>query len=85
MPNFTAGQFLDREFLHMRSRVLDLAAALDRIERAAEWPAAAGDPRLAKLKEGIAMLIDDRGDRAKRVQMTFSDPYDTAWRRQCEG
>ncbi|RJP37992.1 MAG: hypothetical protein C4547_05135 [Phycisphaerales bacterium] len=76
----TAKQHLDRDFLEMRRRVLDLAAALDRMGSAAGADAAGADPRAAALKTAVGVLIDGKPDRARRVQMVFSDPYDAGWR-----
>ena len=76
----TATQTLDREFLDIRSRILDIAAALDRIDRADGSNATTTDARLVALRQGIALLIDDKADRARRLQMVFSDDYDPAWR-----
>lgn len=72
----TASELLDRDYLCVRSRILDIAAALDRIDRGS----GAGDARIIALRSGIARLIDDEPDRARRVQMVFSDEFDPAWR-----
>ncbi len=69
---------LDREFLEIRARVLELAAALDRLDRAGESGVA--DPRLARIAEGIQALESSQSDRAERVQLIFSLPYDQEWR-----
>jgi hypothetical protein len=74
-----ATEILDRTYLDMRSRVLDLAAALDRIERTDDDDGAADDPRLAKLLAAIDLLNTPGFDRAERVQMIFSDQYESGW------
>lgn len=73
---------LDRFFLEMRSRVLDLAAALDRVDAAAphSLDGGADDVRLIKLRESLRILYECGRDRAERVQRVFSDEYDPAWR-----
>lgn len=76
----SAADMLDREFLEIRCRLLDIAAALDRIDRADGAQAVRGDPRVAKLSKAAGILVDGQPERAKRVQMLFSDPYDPAWR-----
>ena len=76
----TASQTLDREFLEIRCRILDIAAALDRIDRCDRADPAQSDPRREQLAEAIRLLIDGGHHRAERVQMVFSDPYDEAWR-----
>ena len=80
MPSMMkAGAVLDRDFLEMRHRVLDLAAALDRMDRGQEAPAVQDDPRLAMLHQAIRVLTDGKGNRAERVQLVFSIPYDENW------
>jgi hypothetical protein len=70
---------LNREFLEIRSRILDLAAALDRIDRAPDSPAHHPDRRLAQLRQAIeALLVPDPG-RAETVQRLFSLDYDPSW------
>lgn len=69
----TQRQLVDRYFMDHRVQVLDLAAFLDRLERARERDAA-DDFRLASLREAIRLLADGTGDRVRRVQMAFSDP-----------
>ena len=78
----TAKQTLDREFLEMRCRLLDLAASLDRIERRSDAPGIAADPRLDLLRKGAAILASAGERRAEQMQMLFSDPYVPEWRGQ---
>lgn len=75
----TAGNILERDFLEIRCRILDLAASLDRIERAEGASEIDNDPRRKQLEEGIRILLSDGTDRAERVQILFSDPYDEGW------
>lgn len=74
----TARQILDRHYLEIRSKILDLAASLDRVERATE-DSIKNDPRLAKVRSGIELLLTPGTDRAERVQMLFSDAYVENW------
>ena len=74
----SAQAVLDREFLEVRARVLEIAAALDRLERADGPPA--GDPRVAAIQKSIDVLQTGGGDRAERVQLIFSLPYENSWR-----
>ena len=60
-------------FMEHRVQVLDLAAFLDRLERARELDAS-GDFRLRSIRDALAVLTDGDGDRVQRVQMIFSDP-----------
>jgi hypothetical protein len=65
-----AANTLDREFLAIRSRMLDVAAALDRIDRAAD--VVADDPRLMRIRRGLEILITGPPQRAEQVQREFS-------------
>ena len=66
--------YLDAQFLEMRARVLSLAADLDRIERAAGGAALLeSDARVQNLRRAIKVVLDERANRAEKVQMLFSD------------
>jgi len=75
-----AATVLDREYLTIRSRLLELAAALDRIDGVSV--AAGEDPRRAKIRHGLEVLLDGQADRAERVQLLFSLPYHERWREE---
>lgn len=72
-----AKETLDREFLTIRGRLLDLAAALDRIERAG--PEAMDDPRVEKIRQSLDILASTEGARAERIQLAFSLSYEENW------
>ena len=72
---------LDAWFLDARSRLLDLAAILDRIGRGAGAGEAEADPRLAKVRQALEVLHDQSGGRAERIQQIFSLDYDPSWER----
>jgi hypothetical protein len=74
-----APQVLDREFLEVRARLLQIAAALDRLERAEG--SVEGDPRLARIRQSLEILAGDDADRAEKIQLLFSRAYDENWRR----
>jgi hypothetical protein len=78
--SLTAPEVLNREFLEIRCKILDLAAAWDRLGRAAG--SVADDPRLARLREALTVVLDESADRAEQVQMVFSRPYDDAWQNE---
>jgi hypothetical protein len=73
----TAAEVLSREFLEIRSRVLEVAAALDRLERADGE--VRDDPRMKRLREALLLLTDHQQDRAEQVQLVFSRSYDDQW------
>lgn len=75
--SLTALETLNREFLEIRCRILDLAAMLDRLERTGEN--VADDPRLKRIQEALDVLKKVKEDRAEQVQLTFSRPYDDGW------
>jgi hypothetical protein len=63
-------QILDLYFLEARARLIDVAAFLDRVERA-EGP---GDFRLSAFEEALKKLSAARGNRAEQMLTAFSDP-----------
>jgi hypothetical protein len=73
----SAAEILNREFLEIRCKILDLAAALDRLERAEG--SVADDPRLLRLREALTAVQSESEDRAEQVQMIFSRAYDDSW------
>ena len=76
-----ADMVLNREFLEIRSKVLEVAAALDRLDRAPEAPGHTPDRRLAQLRRAMESLLEPGPDRAETVQRIFSLEYDPAWTR----
>ena len=79
MPLATAAETLDREFLEIRARILELAARFDRLERSEG--SVTGDPRLGLIQQGLAELSTPGTDRAERVQLVFSRSYAADWKR----
>jgi hypothetical protein len=65
----SASKTFDNEFLGIRCRLIELAAALDRIDRAG---GVIGDPRSSQIQESIQLLADGGPNRAERIQMAFS-------------
>ena len=79
MTPMPAARALDMFFLDARSRLLDLAATLDRLDRGAGT--AAADPRLARIRQALLTLLETEPGRAERVQQIFSLDYDPDWPR----
>ena len=79
MSSLTAPEVLNREFLEIRCKILDLAAAFDRLGRAEG--SVKDDPRLARLREALQAMQGVENDRAERVQMIFSRQYDANWQK----
>jgi hypothetical protein len=75
MPNpscpLDARQAVDLYFMEHRAKLLDIAAFLDRLDRAAAG--ATDDVRLRAMRQAIPLLIDGEGDRARRILELFSD------------
>ncbi|MBC8350513.1 MAG: hypothetical protein H8E66_00910 [Planctomycetes bacterium] len=76
----TAPEVLDREFLEIRAKVLELAASFDRLHRAEG--VVAGDPRLSLIHEALDVLQVEADDRAEQVQLIFSLHYDDDWQQK---
>jgi hypothetical protein len=73
-----APEVLNREFLEIRARLLHIAASLDRMDRADG--SAVGDPRLDLIRRSLAILAGDDHERAEKIQLLFSRPYDATWK-----
>ena len=72
-----AKQILEREFLEIRAKILQIAASLDRINRADG--SVDDDPNMELLRKGISILQSDSSEHAADVQMLFSVEYDQQW------
>ena len=81
MTPLPAEQILDRYFLEARSKLLDLAAILDRCGRGLGATDVEADPRIVRIRQALEVLHDRSGGRAERVQQVFSLDYDPAWER----
>ena len=75
-----AQQILDREFLEIRAKILEIAASLDRIDRADGSVQDSAERKL--VAQGIDILSSDSVDRAEQVQMLFSRQYQADWQRE---
>jgi len=78
----TAAAVLDRVYLEVRCKLLDIAACLDRVSRSDGAEAVESDPRLGQIAQGIDILASEGFDRAERIQMLFSDAYAPNWNRR---
>jgi hypothetical protein len=77
----SAAKAIDSYFLEARSKLLDLAAILDRIGRGQDASGIESDPRLEKIRQALEVLHDRSGGRAERIQQIFSLEYDSSWER----
>ena len=77
MAERSAAQIVADEFMIARAKIVELAATLDRIERAS---GSVDDSRnMQLLVQGMHILIDDQIEKAKRVQLLMSRDYDPNW------
>ena len=72
----TYAQIVEVYFLEHRAKVIDIAAFLDRLERAADGAPARDDFRVAALRNALDLLGDGQGERARRVLESLSDTTD---------
>lgn len=70
---------LQREFLPVRAKIIEIAAALDRLDRSAGT--VSEDPQVAQIRAALDELATPQPGRAERIQMIFSLPYDPRWRK----
>ena len=75
-----ASEVLQREFLGIRARLIDIAAILDRIDR--PEGGVSDDPRLSDIRRGLEILAGDAPNRAEQLQLLFSLPHQDDWRKQ---
>jgi len=74
----TASELLDMDFLEHRAKLIDLAAFLDRLDRASDGPtAAATDFRTVEFKKALSILSEPNAGRAARVLDALSDPTES--------
>ena len=66
-------QVIDRYFLEHRAKIIDVAAFLDRVDRAAPTSESAEDFRMVAFQRALMILSDGRGERARRVLDLLSD------------
>jgi hypothetical protein len=71
--SLTPTALVDEYFIENRTRLLEIAAFLDRVDRAD--PTLAGrDFRLRVFAEALHVLAGDQPDRLMHIQMLLSDP-----------
>jgi hypothetical protein len=81
MNPLPAARALDQFFLEARSKLLDLAAFLDRVGRGEDADAQNADPRAGKIDQALQVLLSDQFNKAERIQQIFSQEYDPNWKR----
>ena len=74
-----AEEILEQEFFKTRCLILDLAAALDRIDRADGSDSVRDDSQMKLLQSSLDLLQQPGPGRAEKVQLHFSDQYRPNW------
>jgi len=69
----TPVELVDEYFIENRNRLVEVAAFLDRLDRA-DSAIAATDFRVRALADAIAVLASGSGNRVREIQMLLSDP-----------
>ena len=69
----TQQQLIDKYFMEVRARILDVAAFLDRMDRAVERNAE-DDFRMVAMRQAFQALCAGTPGRVYDIQMIFSDP-----------
>ncbi len=85
MKSRAAQTILDESYLETRAKLLEVAATLDRIDRARHAGAqlelaADASVRREQLISAIRILLNDAPRRAEDIQQLFSRHYDPQWR-----
>ena len=81
MTPLPADRVLDQFFLDARGKLLEVAAVFDRLGRGTGADAVASDPRAAKLRQAVEVLLGNAPNKAELLQQLFSLPYDPDWKR----
>ncbi len=68
----TAKEVMDNYFLEMRAKLLEIAATLDRVDRAAGAEEVRGDARMGFIREALKVLESGEVGRAERIQRLYS-------------
>ena len=68
----TLEEMTDAYFLDHRAKLIDIAAFLDRLDRA-QTDEGAEDFRIKAFRDCLQLLVDGEGDRARRVLEQLSD------------
>lgn len=76
-PPLDREQLIQLGFIEARGRVLDVAAFLDRVQRAAPAPGAPtdamADERVRAIVEALRLAVDGQPERARRILELWSD------------
>ena len=77
---FDAEAVLSREQFKIRAKLIEIAAILDRIDRANGE--VDDDPRMMEIRKSLEVLFgpNNDGNRAAEIQMIYSRTFDADWK-----
>lgn len=70
----TTVQIIDEYFIENRTRLLELASFLERIDHSADGGDTQGDFRMTAFHQALHVLASNAPDKMDQVQLIFSDP-----------
>ena len=71
-------EVFEQDFLPIRAKLLEVAAALDRLDRANG--SLANESRRKQIHAAIQVLLRPEEDRAEQIQLIFSRSYEDNWK-----
>ena len=74
----SSNDVFDQEFLPIRAKLLEVAASLDRLDRASG--SLSSESRRKQVHDAIQVLLRPDDDRAEQIQLIFSRPFEDDWR-----
>lgn len=72
-PPKGAAELLDMYYNDMRSHMLEVAAAFDRLERAKGFEKISGDKRLELLRKAAKLIAGSESEKAEKFQLLMSE------------
>lgn len=78
----STNEVFEQEFLPIRAKLLEVAASLDRLDRATGSLEAEAKRR--QIQVAIQVLLGPEDDRAEQIQLIFSRPFEDDWRRKLD-
>jgi hypothetical protein len=70
----TTRQIIDEYFIENRTRILELAAFLDRLDRSKDQVPGSDDFRMRTLNRALQVLASDASGKIDQIQLLLSDP-----------
>ena len=70
----TTAEIIGTYFIENRTRLLDIAAFLDRVDRSRDSADASREFRIEAFQRALSVLTGHGSDRVQQIQMILSDP-----------